>query len=241
MEWIIVTGDSKGLGYNIAKKILETTNFGVLGISRSSTSERIELQKKFPNRYEYIYFDLNKIDEIKELFVNQIKDFKRIAGLVNNSAVAYDDIASNIQYDPLLNMYNVNVFAPMLLTKYVIRQMILNKIPGSIVNISSISAHTGYKGLAMYASTKGAIEAFSKNIAREWGQKGIRSNCVVPGFMETGMSESLNNEQKQRIYNRTSLKKETNIESVAETVVFLLTDKSKSITGTIINVDSGTI
>lgn len=241
MEWVIVTGDSKGLGHEISKKILETTNLGVIGISRSSTPGRLELQKKFPNRYEYIQFDLSEIHDIKKLFVNQIKKFERIAGLVNNSAVAYDDITSNMQYEPLLNMYNVNVFAPMLLTKHVIRQMILFKIPGSIVNISSISAHTGYKGLAMYASSKGAIEAFSKNIAREWGQKGIRSNCVVPGFMETGMSESLNNEQKQRIYNRTSLKKETDIESVAEAVVFLLTDKSKSITGTILHVDNGTI
>jgi 3-oxoacyl-[acyl-carrier protein] reductase len=138
-------------------------------------------------------------------------------------------------------MYRVNVFSPMNLTKYVIRDMLLNKVQGSIVNISSVSAHTGYKGLSMYASTKGALEAFSKNVSREWGSKGIRSNCVVPGFMETSMSETLSEEQKDRIYKRTSLKKETDIISVASTVLYLLSEKSKSITGSVIHVDNGTI
>jgi 3-oxoacyl-[acyl-carrier protein] reductase len=119
--------------------------------------------------------------------------------------------------------------------------MILNKIKGSIVHISSISVHTGYKGLSMYASTKGALEAFSKNTAREWGSKGIRSNCVVSGFMDTNMSSSINNELKEKIKNRTSLRELTDVKSVSNTVEFLLSFKSNSITGQLINVDSGTI
>jgi 3-oxoacyl-[acyl-carrier protein] reductase len=93
----------------------------------------------------------------------------------------------------------------------------------------------------MYASTKGALEAFSKNTSREWGEKGIRSNCVVSGFMDTEMSSSLNNELKERIKNRTSLKTLTDIKSVSDTVEFLISEKSNSITGQLINVDSGTI
>ena len=138
-------------------------------------------------------------------------------------------------------MYAVNVFSPMVLTKYAIRQMLLHGVKGSIVNISSISVHTGYKGLAMYASTKGAIEAFSKNMAREWGERGIRSNCLVAGFMETEMSSTLSDEKKNRIYKRTSMKKPVEINSVAETVCFLLSKKADSITGQNINVDNGTI
>ena len=93
----------------------------------------------------------------------------------------------------------------------------------------------------MYASSKGAIEAFSKDTAREWGQLGIRSNVVVPGFMETKMSSTLTSEQKERIYNRTSLKSATSVRSVAETVAFLLSEKAFSITGQNIYVDNGTI
>ena len=119
--------------------------------------------------------------------------------------------------------------------------MILHKTKGSIVHISSISVHTGYKGLAMYASSKGALEAFSKDTAREWGVMGIRSNVVVPGFMATAMSSTLTEEQRDKIYARTSLKSATSIRSVAETVAFLLSDKAASITGQNIHVDNGTI
>jgi 3-oxoacyl-[acyl-carrier protein] reductase len=93
----------------------------------------------------------------------------------------------------------------------------------------------------MYASSKGALEAFSKDTAREWGPLGIRSNVVVPGFMDTAMSSSLTDEQRTKIYARTSLKSATSIRSVAETVAFLLSDKALSITAQSINVDNGTI
>ena len=93
----------------------------------------------------------------------------------------------------------------------------------------------------MYASTKGALEAFSKNTAREWGEKGIRSNCVVSGFMDTDMSASLSEEQKKRIYQRSALKIPVSKDSVSESVAFLLSDKAVSITGQNIFVDSGTI
>jgi 3-oxoacyl-[acyl-carrier protein] reductase len=93
----------------------------------------------------------------------------------------------------------------------------------------------------MYASSKGALEAFSKNTAREWGVKGIRSNCVVPGFMATAMSASLTDEQRDKIYARTSLKAATSVESVAEMVSFLLSDKAASVTAQNIHVDNGTI
>lgn len=241
MKWIVLTGDSKGLGKEIAKTILNNTDYGIIGISRSSADTVKDIQESYKDRFIHISYDLSNAEGIKELYLNQLKKIGKIYGLVNNSAIAYDDIVTNLKVDLLEQMYKVNVFSPMHLTKYVIRDMLLNKIEGSIVHISSVSAHTGYKGLSMYASTKGALEAFSKGVAREWGSKGIRSNCVAPGFMETSMSQSLTLEQKERIYNRTSLKKETSLESVAEVVAFLLTDKAKSITGTVIHVDNGTI
>lgn len=138
-------------------------------------------------------------------------------------------------------MFDINVFTPMLITKYVLRNMLLHKVQGSIVHISSISVHTGYKGLSMYAASKGALEAFSKNTAREWGELGIRLNTIVAGFMEISMSESLDESQKGRIYKRTSLKKPTELKSVANMIHLLLSHRSNSITGQNIHVDSGTI
>lgn len=241
MKWIIVTGDSKGLGKEITNKILSETEYGVVGISRSSENEVLDIAEKYPLKFKHISYDLENVNDIKKLYIEQIRKIGPIYGLVNNSAMAYDDIASNLNVGRLEQMFRINVFSAMHLTKYAIRDMLLNKIQGSIVHVSSVSAHTGYKGLSMYAASKGAMEAFSKNIAREWGSKGIRSNCVIPGFMETSMSSSLSEEQKSRIYKRTSLKKETEIDCVANAVLYLLLETSRSITGTVIHVDNGTI
>ena len=119
--------------------------------------------------------------------------------------------------------------------------MILHKTKGSIIHISSISVHTGYKGLSMYASSKGSLEAFSKNTSREWGKFGIRSNIVCPGFMDTNMSNSLNDEQRNKIFKRNSRQKELTTAEVSSTVKFLISDESSGITGQTIHVDNGTI
>ncbi|TMV50787.1 SDR family oxidoreductase [Paenibacillus mesophilus] len=241
MKWIIVTGDTGGLGGAIVNNILLDPGYGVIGISRKENVATECFNDLYENRYIHINYDLCHVDTIKDLYKEEIKKIGPVYGLVNNSAYAYDDIVTNANAENLDLMFKINVLSPIMLTKYAIRDMLLNKIEGSVVHITSVCAHTGYKGLSMYAATKGALESFSKTVAREWGEIGIRSNCVAPGFMETGMSETLSDEQKNRIYKRTSLKKETALESVAETVSFLLSNKSKSITGSVIHVDNGTI
>ncbi len=225
MKNILLTGDSKGLGKNIKRKLLHSS-YNVIGLSRNGSD---------------IKYDLSNVDGIRDLYLNIIKERGPIHGYINNAAFAYDDIITNLNSDKLMEMYKVNVFSPMMLTKYVIRDMILNRTYGSIVHISSISVHTGYKGLAMYASTKGSLEAFSKNTSREWGKMGIRSNIVCPGFMDTNMSSSLNDEQRNKIFKRNSRQKELTTEEVSSTVKFLISDDSSGITGQIIHVDNGTI
>ena len=238
---VLITGISKGLGLKTADSLLKNS-WTVYGISRSKTKELNELLIQYPDKLKWLQYDLGVAKDIRQLiFKDWIGLDTPIHGLVNNAAMAYDDIVTNLNLDSLEKMYMINVFTPMMLTKFVIRQMLLHRIKGSIVHISSISVHTGYKGLSMYASTKGALEAFSKNTAREWGEVGVRSNCLVAGFMETEMSSSLSDNQKNRIYQRTSLKKPVVVNSVAETIRFLLSDEAKSITGQNIHVDNGTI
>jgi len=240
MKTVVVTGDSGALGSAIVDRLLEE-GYKVVGLSRRTTDEMKERISKYNQQYVHVNFDLSKTEEVKELYLKVLKKEGPIYGLVNNAAFAYDDIVTNADYKELEKMFRINVFSPIMLTKYVIRDMLLNEVKGSLVHISSVSAHTGYKGLSMYAATKGALESFSRTVAREWGAKGIRSNCVAPGFMETPMSASLSEDEKDRIYRRTSLKRPTEVKDVAEVVVFLLSEKSASITGTTIHVDCGTI
>ncbi|MGI9496973.1 MAG: SDR family NAD(P)-dependent oxidoreductase [Mariniblastus sp.] len=238
---ILVTGASRGLGLAITRSLIDD-GIKVIALSRSLGPHLRELIESHTELVRHVGFDLEVMEQLStDWFQQEVCRQQPLHGVVNNAATTYDDLITNIQREPLEMLFRVNVIAPILLTKLAIRQMLLHDICGSLVHVSSISAHTGYKGLAMYAATKGAIEAFSKNTAREWGVRRIRSNCVVPGFMETDMSASLDDKIKERIYKRTSLNEATSLASVAGTVKFLLSDESKSITGQNVFVDSGTI
>lgn len=237
----LVTGCSRGVGIEICRLLL-LQGHTVYGVARSHTDAFKSLEAEYAGRLFFKSVDLSDSENVQRIVFKDFLDNKiQLHGFVNNAAMAYDDIVTNLKLDKLQAMYAVNVFTPMMMTKYAIRNMLLHHTNGCIIHISSISVHTGYKGLAMYASSKGALEAFSKNTAREWGGLGIRSNVVVPGFMETSMSATLTEEQKDRIYRRTSLKAATSITSVAETVAFLLSEKACSITGQNVHVDNGTI
>ena len=240
MKQILLTGDSRGVGLSTLKTLLGA-GYKVIGISRTNNVDLDNLKSKYGDMYHHINYDLSDVSGLFDLYKNTLKPFGKFDGFVNNAAIAYDDIITNINVEKLTLMYNVNVLSPMVLVKYMIRNSLLTKSNLNIVHISSISAHTGYKGLAMYASTKSAIEGFSKNTAREWGANGVRSNVVCPGFMDTDMSSSLSDEQKARIFNRNSRKKEITTIDVAHTIEFLLNKKSEGITGQVIHVDNGTI
>ncbi len=240
MKNIVLTGVSRGLGLEIARCLLEN-DYRVYGISRSIPDELENLRKAHPGNLKLFRFDLEHAQGTKDIFDKFIDLETPIHGLVNNAAIAYDDIVTNLRPEPLEKMFRVNVYAPMFLTRHAIRNMLFHRVAGSIVHISSISVHTGYKGLAMYAASKGALEAFSKNTAREWGSRGVRSNCVVAGFMETEMNRELGEKTREKIYRRTALRKETVKESVAAMVEFLLSERSQSVTGQNLFVDSGTI
>ncbi len=230
---VLVTGGSKGLGAEIVDQFLKK-GWNVYNVSRSEP-------KIQHSNFHHLSFDLSNTEDIKrKIFKEFVTNDVPIHALVHNAAVAYDDIITNAKITPLRSMFDVNVLSPIMMNREAIRNMIFNRIAGSIIFVSSVSSMTGYKGLSMYAATKGALESHSKNISREWGTRGIRSNCVVPGFMETEMSQGLTAEQKQRIYNRNSLKKETDVKSVASLVYFLASEESSSITGQNINVDCGT-
>ncbi len=237
----LLTGVSKGLGLEIATCLLREGHC-VFGIVRNSTAQLHTLEAEFANSFITIKHDLRDVAAIKETVFGKISELGRpIHGLVSNAALAYDELASHYKYQEVEQMFAVNVLAPIELTKHTIRNMLLHHVPGSLVYVSSISARKGFRGLSMYAATKGAIESFSKNIAREWGAKSIRSNCVVPGFMETDMTSSVGNDIKSSVIGRSALRKMTEISSVVATVRFLLGEESSSITGQDFVVDAGSI
>jgi 3-oxoacyl-[acyl-carrier protein] reductase len=237
---ILLTGGTRGLGKVIAESLLNKGDR--LWIIARNPESHDTWPNEMVERVNWVYADLGDPVAIKERLADSLDNRNVfLEGLVNNAAVAYDDLVTNLKHSELEQSFQVNVFAPMELTRFVIRNMLLHRRGGSLVHISSICSRTGYKGLAMYAATKGALESYSRGVAREWGSKGIRSNCVLPGFMETDMSATLTREQRDKIYRRTSLGLPTDPQSVAETVCYLLSDASRSVTGQDFIVDSGSL
>lgn len=241
IKTVVVTGDSRGLGNDIVWHLLQENEYNVIGVSRNESEEIVACREQYPERYSHVEFDLAHPESIRSLYEESLKPEGPIYGLVNNAAMAYDDLVTNANVGQLQTMFTVNLISPILLSKFAIRDMMLNRTEGALVHVSSVSTSTGYKGLSMYGATKGALEAFSLSMAREWGKRGIRSNCVAPGFMNTAMTETLSDDQRNRIYARTSLGEPTDMESVAETVEFLLSDAADSITGEVVRIDSGTL
>ncbi|MCC5788971.1 MAG: SDR family oxidoreductase [Opitutales bacterium] len=238
---ILLTGASRGLGQAIGRQILQK-GWSLVTVSRGGSPVIEEWKKKYPGMVSWVAQDLEEVEVLNgDFFGKLFPEGKEVHGFVNNAALAYDDLATNLQLPALDRMMKVNVYAPMLLTREVLRRMLLHKTKGSLVHLSSVAAHTGYKGLSMYGASKAALEGFSKNIAREWGRLGIRSNCVVAGYMNTDMTASLTPEQKTRIYERTALKAAVSVESVASFIVYLLSDESHSLTGQNLPVDAGTL
>jgi len=132
----------------------------------------------------------------------------------------------------------VNTLSPIVLTKCVVRSMMADG-GGRIVNMASIIASTGYSGLSVYGATKASIIGFSRSLAREIGRMGINVNSVAPGFVDTEMTRNLKDEQRQQIERRSALRRLANVDDIANAVEFLLSDKAKNITGTVLTVDAG--
>jgi 3-oxoacyl-[acyl-carrier protein] reductase len=132
----------------------------------------------------------------------------------------------------------LNTVSPIMLTKYVVRTMMADGC-GRIVNISSIVSFTGFTGLSVYSASKASLIGFTRSLAREVGRFGINVNAVAPGFVETSMTEQMTGDQHEQIVRRSPLRRLAEVEDIANTVEFLLDQKSRNITGTVLTVDAG--
>ena len=241
MRNVIVTGGSRGLGLGIARK-LASSGYRVLAVARSENSElqaaiqQAELAN--PGSFHFAPFDLGNIEGIPELVKNLRKKFGAVYGLVNNAGMSFDGSLALMPIAQIEQLVRVNTVSPMVLTKFVVRSMLADG-GGRIVSLSSITASTGYSGLSVYSATKASLVGFSRSLAREAGRMGITVNCIAPGFISTDMTQGIPDEQRQQIERRSALKRMADIDDVANAVEFLLSDKAKNITGTVLTVDAG--
>ena len=234
---VIVTGSGKGLGLEISKLLAES-GYKVIGISRTYTKDFQDLESKHPNKVEFYQFDFYNTDDISGLVKSIVKKHGRPYGLINNAAIGNDGVLGTMHESDIAKLIKINVEAPILLTKYVSRSMLLNK-EGRIINIGSIIGSTGFNGLSVYGATKSALNGFTKSLARELGKAQITVNTLAPGYMETEMTNGLVGEKLEKIKRRSCLGRLADVNDAANTALFLLSTSASGITGTIFTVDAG--
>jgi 3-oxoacyl-[acyl-carrier protein] reductase len=238
---VIVTGGSRGLGLGIGAK-LASVGYQVVAIARHET-EQLTCAMRGKNScprgsLSFRPFDLEDTSGIPDLVKELRKEFGAIHGLVNNAGLGTSGILATMHDSQIERLVRLNIISAIVMTKYVVRSMMATG-GGRIVNIGSIVGLNGYSGLSVYSATKASIIGFSRSLAREVGPIGINVNAVAPGFLDTEMTGSLNPEQREQIARRSALHRMAEVDDVANAVEFLLSDKARNITGTVLTVDAG--
>jgi 3-oxoacyl-[acyl-carrier protein] reductase len=238
---VLVTGGSRGLGLAIAQK-LAAAGYQTIALARRETEEVAaaiaRAEEAGQGALAFVPFDLGKIDGIPDLVRRLRKQFGPLYALINNAALGLSGTLALMHHTKIEEMVRLNTLSPIVLTKYVLRGMMADGA-GRIVNVASIVASSGASGVAAYAATKASMVGFTRSLAREVGPLGITVNAVAPGVLETDMTQVLTDEQRAHIARRSALNRLADVRDVADTIEFLLSERARNITGTVITVDAG--
>jgi 3-oxoacyl-[acyl-carrier protein] reductase len=237
MKTVLITGGSRGLGLAIAHKLL-AEGYQVIAVSRSCPDGLREAMERFCGMLHYEYCDFAELEGIHEFARRIGEKYGRLYGLVNNAAVGYDSVLATMHERDISTLLRINLEAPILLTKYLLRPMLING-KGRVVNVSSIIASSGFSGLSVYAASKAGLIGFTKSLAREVGRADITVNAVAPGYMETEMTSGLQGDKLKSIVRRSPLRCLPTVDDVAPAVSYLMSDAAARTTGVVITVDAG--
>ena len=229
---VFISGASRGIGKSIANYFAEN-DYKVIGTSRND----FEFDNKSENLIP-IKLDITSRDDIKECF-NELKSKDLLPDvLINNAGITSDQLFLKMKDDDWDNVISTNLTGTYNLTKIFIKNMIKNK-NGRIINISSVAGLMGNPGQVNYASSKSALNGFTKSLAKEIGSRNITVNSIAPGFIDTDMTSFLDNHAKNAIIKDIPLKRFGMASDVAELALFLASNEASYITGQTISIDGG--
>lgn len=235
---VFVTGGSRGIGAAIVK-VLAAKGAQVAFTFSSREDAAKKVLESLPGS-GHMTLAMNVADEasVEQGIAKVLEQFKDIDGVVNNAGITKDTLLLRMKAEDFSAVVDTNLKGTFLVTKTFLKSM-LKARKGSIVNITSVIGQTGNAGQANYAASKAGTEAFAKSTAQEVASRGIRVNCVAPGFINTEMTEILTEDQKKMILAKVPLERIAEAEEVAYAVAFLLSDESKYITGHTLDVNGG--
>ena len=234
---VLITGGSRGIGEAIVHKMASSGANVAFTYHSSAEKANLVAEKAASNGVTVKAYqsDASSYTQSEALIKSVIADFGRIDVLINNAGITRDTLMLRMSEDQWDQVIETNLKSVFNLTKHVLRPM-LKQRAGSIINMSSVVGDFGNAGQANYAASKAGIFGFTKSIAKEVGSRGIRCNALAPGFIETDMTEELDEKTKAAFLAGIPLKRLGKAEEVADACLFLASDLSTYVSGQTLSV-----
>jgi len=232
----LITGASGGIGKELARILVEYN--AEVCISGRNIEELAELKKSLGDKCHTVPCDLSNKDQISELFSKSEEILGQIDILVNNAGITKDNIFLRMSEEEWLDVININLNSTFNLLKLVTKGMVKRKY-GRIINISSVVGVTGGAGQVNYAASKSGLIGLTKSLSQELATRNITVNCIAPGFIETPMTEKLDDKRKDIIINSIPASRIGSPKDLSSAVIFLASQESSYITGQTIHINGG--
>ena len=234
----LITGAGRGIGKTIALKLAMSGADTIL-VDMSPEMDDVRKEIEGMNRKCLTFqVDVTDLEAIYAMVNNIIEELGEIHILVNNAGITQDNLFMRMKPEQWSKVIDVNLNGVFNVTKAVIRSMVKQRY-GKIINISSVVGFSGNPGQVNYSSTKSALVGFTKSLAREVGTRGVTVNAVAPGFIDTAMTQALNDSQQESILKQIPLGRMGNADDIANAVAFLASKEASYITGTVLHVNGG--
>jgi 3-oxoacyl-[acyl-carrier protein] reductase len=233
----LVTGATGGIGAAIAKTLAKQ---GAKLILSGTREEKLkELQQELGGDHKILPCNLSDVNEVEALFE---KAEELVGGqidiLVCNAGITRDNLLLRMKNEDFEQVLDVNLKSTFILNRNAIKKMMKRRW-GRIINIASVVGVTGNPGQANYVASKAGMIGMSKSMAQEIASRGITINCVAPGFIESPMTDALNDQQKQAILTKIPVGKMGSSQDIANGVAFLASEEAAYITGNTLHINGG--
>ncbi|NNF32591.1 MAG: 3-oxoacyl-[acyl-carrier-protein] reductase [Saprospiraceae bacterium] len=233
----LITGGSRGIGEAIVKGYAaQGADIIFTYVSSEEKAQKVaEEASSLGASVKAIRSDAADFSQSEELVKTVLEEFGKVDVLINNAGITADTLMLRMNEEQWDKVMNVNLKSVFNMTKHCLRPMLRNR-GGSIINMSSVVGVFGNAGQANYAASKAGIIGFTKSIAKEVGSRGIRCNAIAPGFIETDMTDALDDATRQAYVDSIPLKRLGNGKDISDACVFLGSDMSTYVSGQVLSV-----